>query len=187
MTVSNFPDDIQAHPPSERTPLLNSDFESPPKTPLIDEQEANSARPQLTQTRKNFILILVAFFILAIGLGDELIQPAQTRIFEAIICRKFYDEHDPSVISPGEHNGWWDDESRRGVLLGVQEKWCKIPQVQGQLAMLKGWDAGLGSIGSLFLAVPWGWFADCYGRKPLIIMLAFAFFLKASWMQLICR
>ncbi|KAF2093221.1 MFS general substrate transporter, partial [Rhizodiscina lignyota] len=131
------------------------------------------------------VLILLAFFILAIGLGDELIQPAQTRVFEAIICRKFYDVHDPSVISPGEHNGWWDDGSKRGVLLGIHEKWCKVPQVQGELAMLKGWDTGLGSIGSLFLAIPWGWFADCYGRKPLVVMLSVAFWLKAVWMQLV--
>jgi MFS family permease len=181
MTASTPSDEIQTA--SERTPLLPSDLESP-KTPATQE---HLFVPQITKARKNFVIILLALLILCLGIGDELIGPAQTRVFEAIVCRHFYDAHDPSVIAPGDHNGWWDDESKRGMLLGVHEGWCKIPPVQGKVAMLKGWDSGLGSIGCLLLAVPWGWFADCYGRKPLLVMLSIAFFLKAGWMQLVCE
>lgn len=32
----------------------------------------------------------------------------------------------------------------------MDEKWCKIPVVQGQVAMLKGWQNTLNGIGSEF-------------------------------------
>lgn len=166
---------------SERTPLLRSS--SPSKAALrADEREI--AAPAVKPIRKNAILITLAAFILTLCLGDELIGPAQTRVIEAVVCRHFYDRHDPSVILRG-HDSWWDDQSKHGVLLGISERWCKVPQVQGEVATLKGWYAGLDSIGSLVLCIPFGWFADRYGRRPLLIMIAVATLLKASWIQLV--
>lgn len=167
-------------PASERTPLLPS---TPPKTPIAEEQELRNV-PGITPARKNAIILILSAFILAIGIGDELILPAQTRVIEAIVCRGFYATHDPSIIAPG-HDGWWDDESRQGVLLGIQEKWCKLPQIQGEVATLKGYQTGLENIGSLILAVPFGWFTDVYGRRPLLVMLGVALFVRAAWQQLV--
>lgn len=156
-------------------------------TPLIQntETQGTPTRLPISQARKTYILLLTSLFVLSLGIGDEIINPAQTRVFEAIYCRRFYEKHDPSVIAPGYHDGWWDDESRQGVLLGIQERWCKVPEVQGDVATVKLYEQGLSCIGSLLLAIPWGYFADYYGRKPLAIMLAFAFFFRAVWIQIV--
>lgn len=165
---------------SEQTPLLSS---TPPKTPIFDETEVPKGQV-ITTARKNAIILILAAFILAIGIGEELISPAQTRVLEAVVCRHYYETHDPAIIKPG-HDGWWDDESRRGVLLGIQEIACKLSPIQGEVAMLKGWQTGLESIGSLILAIPYGWFADKYGRKPLLLMVGVGIALRALWQLIV--
>jgi hypothetical protein len=82
-----------------------------------------------------FIITLVIVIIIFLGFGDELIQPAQTRVFESIFCRQYYLKHDPSMI--GSDGGD-----------GVKESACKIPVVQGEVAMLKGWGVSFDGFGS---------------------------------------
>jgi MFS family permease len=36
------------------------------------------------------------------------------------------------------------------------------------------------------LAIPFGWFADKYGRKKLLVMLSVAFFLRVAWQLTVC-
>lgn len=75
-------------------------------------------------------------FILFIGVGDELIQPAQTRVIESIYCRQYYDKVDPGLIG------------RDG---SVEERYCKGPKVQGQVASLKAWALSLEGAGSKWI------------------------------------
>jgi MFS family permease len=37
----------------------------------------------------------------------------------------------------------------------------------------------------LFLSVPWGYFADTYGRRPLLLLLTIGFWAKAAWIMLV--
>jgi hypothetical protein len=74
-------------------------------------------------------------YIITLTGGDELIQPAQTRVFESIYCRAYYAEHDPSLIGTDGGDG-------------VAEKYCKGAVVQGEVAMLKGWAVALDGVGS---------------------------------------
>lgn len=64
-----------------------------------------------------------------------MIAPALTRVFESIYCRQYYETHDPSKIG-GDGRG------------GVEEGLCKNSTVQGQVAMLKGWQRTLDAVGS---------------------------------------
>jgi hypothetical protein len=83
------------------------------------------------------ILVLILF---TLEFGDELIQPGQLRTFESIYCRRYYETHDPSKI--GSDGGD-----------GVNEKYCKNSVIQGQVAMLKGWQVTLDGLGSEYFAL----------------------------------
>lgn len=48
------------------------------------------------------------------------------RLYEATICRSYYQIHDPSAIDAGNN---------------VPEELCKIPEVQASLAQLTGWNS----------------------------------------------
>ncbi|KAH0595474.1 hypothetical protein MHUMG1_06649 [Metarhizium humberi] len=112
-------------------------------------------------------------------LGFYLMDPAQTRIFERIYCREYYEKHDPSLIG----------SDGRG---GVDEKWCKVSWVQGEVAMLRGWQLTFESTGKLsvtavvlIFSIPWGYAADVYGRKPVIVLVSVALLVKHSYVQLV--
>ena len=174
------------HEPSEDAPLLSPSSRT--DDPQIESTEASRQRP--SQLR---ILTILLLYVIFLDLGYELILPAQTRVFEAIYCKDYYKKHEPDLI--GSDGGD-----------GVDEKWCKVGVIQGQVAMLKGWQITLDSIGSMRLSipgswshprltssstvlvfsVPWGYFADLYGRKPVILLLSIALAIKYAYIQLIC-
>lgn len=167
-------------PPSDTTPLLphadcNSDSEAaqPPDPTKRRYNQPSHLFAKYVPSQRAVIVILVLLYLISMDLGYELILPAQTRVFEKIFCTQYYREHDPSLIGSDGRDG-------------VNEKWCKIKEIQGQLAMLKGWQVTFDSIGMLVFSVPWAYVADTHGRKPVILLLAIALFAKYSYVQLIC-
>ncbi|KAF1991443.1 MFS general substrate transporter [Aulographum hederae CBS 113979] len=161
---------------TERTPLLppspsSDDTPSRPSTP----GPSTPASPSKTPFTRSpaFVTTLLFIFIAVASAGDFLTQPAQTRVFESIYCREYYLAHDPSLIG---------GDGREGVA----EKFCKVAEVQGKVAMLKGWQTSLDGIGSLLFVIPWGWFADKYGRKPQVVLIGLALTLRLVWIQGIC-
>jgi hypothetical protein len=112
-----------SEPTTENTPLIR---------PSTSTSPSSSSESKASPT---FIITLIIFIIITLGCGDELIGPAQTRVYESIYCRRYYEIHDPSFI--GSDGGD-----------GVAEKFCKIPIVQGEVAMLKGWGITFDGIGS---------------------------------------
>ena len=140
------------------------------------------------------ILTILFLYVLVLNFGFELILPAQTRVFEAIYCKAYYEKHEPGLI--GSDGGD-----------GIDEKWCKVGVIQGEVAMLKGWQVTFDGIGStglniplefdsplrltsstpvLIFSIPWGYFADSYGRKPVILLLSIAIWIKYAYIQLLC-
>lgn len=117
---------LPSHVPDEATPLLPSPIE-------LEQPDKTIPRPKIASPL--FIITVAILWVLIIEFGDELISPAQTRVFESIYCQLYYKDHDPGLIG----------SDGRG---GVDKKWCKIPVVQGQVAMLKGWQNTLNGIGS---------------------------------------
>lgn len=153
-------------------PLSGSPYSADDRTPLLGRLVSTSA-PSRKRWAPSTICLLLTLLIVFICTGDEVIQPAQTRVFESIYCREYYTKHDPSLIGSDGRDG-------------VAEGFCKMTEIQGQVALLKGWQGTFDQVGNLVLGIPWGYFADSYGRKPLQVMIAAGFFLRAAWIQLVC-
>ncbi|KAF5243375.1 hypothetical protein FANTH_8197 [Fusarium anthophilum] len=74
----------------------------------------------------------------------------------------------------GDANGW------------IDERLCKVGAIQSKVAMLKGWQVTLDSIGMLLFSVTWAHVADVRGRKPVLLLLTSALFAKYALVQLVC-
>ena len=122
------------HGLAEDTPLLS------PSIHTVDShtEPTDALRERPSQLR---ILTILFLYVLILNLGFELILPAQTRVFEAIYCKGYYEEHEPGLI--GSDGGD-----------GIDEKWCKVGVIQGEVAMLKGWQVTFDGIGSTRLKIP---------------------------------
>lgn len=131
---------------AEETPLLSSSTSSTRKASSTTSSSSSySLEPGLSlpiEPRKSatYIIAFIIAFILFIGVGDELIQPAQTRVMESIYCRQYYEKVDPGIIGG---DGW------------VEEKYCKGAKVQGQVASLKAWALSLEGAGSKWIGSLW--------------------------------
>lgn len=159
--------DPTQHEPNEASPLLTS----PTQTHQPSRQQHATRR---THDRLLFLLMMV---VLLVSLGDQLMETPNTRILEAVICYRYWERVDPSrlllprgAVGPGAYNG-------------VQEMYCKADDVQSALASLKGWQQTFNGFPSLLLALPYGWLADRYGRKPTIMLSAAGCILQVMWMQ----
>ncbi|KIW01116.1 uncharacterized protein PV09_07404 [Verruconis gallopava] len=153
------------HMDQEETPLLRS-----PRVPKVSD-EFNT--PKGGRRSEKTIVAMLFLAIITVCTGEELIQSAKTRVLESIICRRYYTVHDPSLI--GSDGGD-----------GVAERHCKNHVVQGDVAMLKGWLTTIESCVVLLVGVPWGYAADLWGRKPILIIWITGVALRAAWIQLVC-
>lgn len=162
---------------SERQPLLPPE----PGPGLVEyssdtSYEKHSKRPWHTPRGITHILFLV---LILVSFGDQLAQSPQTRIFESVICYRYYEKADPSRIRLSR------DAVGPGAIGGVDEKWCKVNAVQDELATLSGYLQMFESIPNLLLAVPFGWCADRFGRWPFLFLNLFQFVLRTSFVQLV--
>jgi MFS family permease len=158
--------------PTETSPLLR---------PIIPERRDTLGSP--TQKHhspsRRTITVLICLAVILSSCGTQLTESPQTRIMESIICYRHYEVHDPSKILVGRGT------VGPGAIGGVDEHWCKEDAIQEQLAMLRGYQQLLDGFPSLFLALPFGWAADRFGRKPFILLNVLAIVLKQGWVQFV--
>ncbi|KAK0733813.1 major facilitator superfamily domain-containing protein, partial [Lasiosphaeria miniovina] len=114
------------------------------------------------------VTILSFSIIFLLGTVMGLAMPPLTAMMEAIICRAMHPEVDappPPDYDP-RTGPWaaWDP----AVL--HDEPICKSADVQGYLAMLRGWVGTLDSMASLLTIVPFGVLSDRWGRRPVIVI-----------------
>lgn len=137
-------------------------FEDREDAPFLAEQA--SARPSHAVSKaaaasreKLRIRLMVTLFIiiLLVETGNAMTTGPTTRIYEAIACKSYYEATDPSQIgSDGQ----------------VPESLCKGNEVQGEVAIVKGYGELFDGVASILLAVPYGLLADRIGRKPTILL-----------------
>ncbi|KAH7305250.1 major facilitator superfamily domain-containing protein [Stachybotrys elegans] len=144
-------------------------------SPLI----APDVRDKRLDKRANEALLILTVVVLFVALGDELLDSPMTRITEAVICYRHYEHADPSKLLIGR------DGIGPGAIGGVDERHCKADAVQSELALLRGWQYSFDSIPGLLLAVPIGWAADRYGRKPFGLVALAGFVLQGAWPQFV--
>ena len=87
--------------------------------PLLAPNQRNTALPLQNNTTRTVLwsLAVVAF----ISMSYAFIEAPGYRLYETVICKRYYRKHDPSAIGSG------------GV---IPEEKCKIDSIQQELAML---------------------------------------------------
>ena len=140
-------------------------------TRTSDNPDETTALLPTSATPKNkwhwtTITLLSIILCITFDIGDYLIQAPRLRLYESIICTEYYTTHNlnlpPSIIS-------------------IPEEYCKLDEIQDELAMIQGWQFAFDSISSILLAVPYGWVADRYGRKLVITMALGGCILAYGW------
>ncbi|KAK8925396.1 hypothetical protein H634G_07583 [Metarhizium anisopliae BRIP 53293] len=109
--------DIRRQKPQDHWPW--NDMDSSETSPLLSPVKSHQDEPtriKREKARPAVIVLLLLLYTIFLDLGFYLMEPAQTRIFERIYCREYYEKRDPSLIG----------SDGRG---GVDEKWCKVSWV----------------------------------------------------------
>nr|POE90637.1 efflux pump ustt [Quercus suber] len=145
------------------------------RTPLLQQEPDNVAVQQHALRSSAFVVWIMMLILVLLSFGDQIAQPPVTRIMEAIICYRYYETADPSKIQIGR------DAIGPGALGGVPEMLCKTGAVQSELAELGGYQLFLNGLPALILAVPFGWVADQYGRKPVFALSVLSINLAFVW------
>lgn len=172
--------EASTHSPSK---LASADEEPTEESPLLASSPKCGSVIDLPQEPRRLsrqtIVYLIMAVVVIVSFGDQLMATPQTRIKESIICYRYYEDTDRSKISLGR------DVVGPGAIGGVTELWCKVDAVQGQLALLLGYQEFFDGIPSILLAIPFGWAADQYGRKPILSLALVGVVLRAVWMQFV--
>ncbi|PGH19271.1 hypothetical protein AJ80_04138 [Polytolypa hystricis UAMH7299] len=126
-----------------------------------DDGDATARRNKL---RTRFIFVLFSM-ILAVETGGSMLGAPTTRIFEAKACLQYYELYDKSKIESGGY---------------VPEELCKNKDVQGEVAIVKGYGELFDGLIGVLLAIPYGFLADKYGRKPILCLNIPAFILNMA-------
>ncbi|TKX21782.1 MFS transporter-like protein 114 [Elsinoe australis] len=145
--------------------LPGTDQEIPPR----DAVEQKSA----------IIAWTVIVIVFLVSVGGQLMDYSSLRILESIICYRTWQNKDPSKLR------LVGDEVGPGALGGVSEELCKGNDIQGELATLRGYQQLLDGAPGLVLALPFGYAADRFGRRPLVLLALTGFALQASWIQIV--
>lgn len=165
-TTSTAPviDDIM---PGETSPLLPQ-----------DGKKKHSPRRRTVRSPQT-IMAFMLLVVLLTSFGDQFIDSPETRIFESVICYRYYEKVDPSKIKLGR------EVVGPGAIGGVDEMWCKADAVQDELAVVNGYQSFFDGFPALFLALPFGWAADRYGRWPFLFVNLVQFALRTMWKQFV--
>ncbi|KAI4140055.1 MAG: hypothetical protein LQ340_007931 [Diploschistes diacapsis] len=143
---------------------------------LLGRPRPGSRRPSLSvsmlslsqdRRRQLLFIVLLVFIAICIDIGASMLVAPMQRIYESIICRDYYREHDPTMIGKDRE---------------VEEGLCKVPHVQLELAKLRAWLGLMESLPGLVLTIPYGILADRIGRKPVALMALAGYLMDLAWL-----
>ncbi|PGH01064.1 hypothetical protein AJ79_08033 [Helicocarpus griseus UAMH5409] len=132
-------------------------------------------RRKSTRERPLIFVLLCVLIVFCIDFGSNLTLAPQTRIYESIACRNYYEKHEP------DRSQLWKGED-------IPEEECKIKPVQSELVFVQGLQASFEALPSILLSVPYGRLADSarYGRKLTLVLAVIGALLSQYWVMLAC-
>ncbi|PYH32759.1 MFS general substrate transporter [Aspergillus neoniger CBS 115656] len=125
-------------------------------TSLLAEHNELLVQPKSVTRRAQQVLFLACLIAVTVDIGNYISVAPQLQIFELNICQRLH----PEVF----------DSNPGGVLPSVVPSACKTADVQGELALLKGWMSTFDQLPGIILALPYGLMADRVGRKPVLFL-----------------
>lgn len=146
------------------------DREISENTPLLTQAEDEDVVEQEQDPKdlyRTSVLVLCFIIMFLLSFSVNICTPAWNAIMEAIIC--------------GELNPEISDQ----LTFTDENPICKGPDVQGRLAMLRGWSATIECIPGIFLAMPLGLLADKWGRRPVLFLSFLGTFLMFLWYEVV--
>ncbi|KAJ9157593.1 Major facilitator superfamily transporter [Pleurostoma richardsiae] len=85
----------------------------------------------------------------------SLYQLPLNRVIERRLCREYYGKNDPSAINPGG---------------SVDEKLCKLDEIQEDLGWIQGVMETVWIVGDFIMTIPMTFMADRYGRRAILLL-----------------
>ncbi|KAL7275200.1 hypothetical protein RUND412_001879 [Rhizina undulata] len=156
---------------NEHAPLLPKSPAAKNFTPEIPLRAYNYL--QFPNKIVKLIPFLCALLVFVLDFSEYLRIASKTRLYELGACRDYYLLHDPGKV-----------DARTGF---VEERCCKVEEVQGRLAMLKGWAMFFDGVPALLVAVPYGILADRKGRRLVMFLTLTGQILAEVWILIVCN
>jgi len=140
-------------------PLLSSPAEA-----YNGSKNASLSRRNQCSWRWVYVVAYCIGIAVTADIGEYLSLTPKVRLFESVICTDYYLRVDPSLVR---------------VDGSVPEHFCKVDPVQDKVAIILGGQLFFDSIPAILLPVPYGYLADTYGRKWILVLAMLGYAL--SW------
>ncbi|KAK2848563.1 hypothetical protein FQN49_005599, partial [Arthroderma sp. PD_2] len=149
-------------------PLLESEEDD--GEPILAQPETVTVKRDINQTKFIFLCIIVLFTLEFAAFFDFI---PQTRLFEVITCRNYFDEHHPDRFPYAQD---------------IPESECKINAVQSEVAYIQALAASFDALPSILLLLPYGQLADNprYGRRFVLRLTMAGILLGIFWALIVC-
>ncbi|KAK4864022.1 hypothetical protein LT330_010232 [Penicillium expansum] len=121
--------------------------------------------------KKLLVSIVCAIFLLSADFGFFMSTAPQIAVYEEIICRNY------QATLHGAGND---------TLIPPEVNPCKSEAVQGELALVIGYQNTFDVVPGLLLSLPYGVMADRWGRKPLVYLSMLGILLGEVWVRIVC-
>ncbi|KAI0477578.1 MFS general substrate transporter [Xylariaceae sp. FL0804] len=176
---------------SERTPLVGnsagsaSPSPSPTGGPKPRRRRASAVSSVLSGVaipsvhRPDTIVYFLCGIVLIGTSSSGFWSLATTRIFEDVVCRRYYDE------AHRRGAGTATATSAAPPPPPVDEAMCKVDAVQSQLAFLIAVQSSIGSAVMMVAAIPWALVADRIGRKRMIALAIIGMATSCAWTMVV--
>ncbi|KID89282.1 major facilitator superfamily transporter [Metarhizium guizhouense ARSEF 977] len=119
--------------------------------------------------RPRTIYFLLSLMVFGLSFSGSLGEVPVTRLIEDNLCQRYYAAR-------------LDGDTRHNK---IDESLCKSDEIQSQLAYLNGWLPMIEAVVGLFVALPYGAYADKKGRKPVLWLSLTGIFVSGLWIAVV--